>query len=172
VVVFTTYFFLRRRGGNGGGRRNFVVLPLHLSPLTSLLSISLSLSHLFFLYFLSILSFSSLLCLSSHSLSPFSSPPAKAGHVAKRRVWVEYSPSMLEPVRPRAASSDRALCLPTFSHFVIVNKPCLSLSLSLSLSHLSLSAVRHVLFLMALGLIFTRKIYFTRKKNWRFLSSL
>ena len=26
-------------------------------------------------------------------------PPAKADHMAKRRVGVEYSPSMLEPVR-------------------------------------------------------------------------
>jgi hypothetical protein len=48
-------------------------------------------------------------------------PPAKAGHMAKRRVGVEYSLSMLEPVRPKAVSPDRALCLPTFSHFVIVN---------------------------------------------------
>ena len=41
------------------------------------------------------------------------------------------SPSMLEPVRPGAASPDRALSLLTFSHFVIVNKllpPPLSLS--------------------------------------------
>jgi hypothetical protein len=36
--------------------------------------------------------------------------------MAKRRVGVEYSPSMLEPVRPGAVSPDRALCLPTFSH--------------------------------------------------------
>ena len=61
-------------------------------------------------------------------------PPAKAGHMAKRRVGVEYSPSMLEPVRSGAVSPDRALCLPTFSHFWIVNKTSLSLSLSLSLS--------------------------------------
>ena len=54
--------------------------------------------------------------------------------MAKRRVGVEYSPSMLEPVRPGAVSPDRALCLPTFSHFVIVNKNSLSLSLFLSLS--------------------------------------
>jgi hypothetical protein len=39
---------------------------------------------------------------------------------------------MLEPVRPGAVSPDRALCLPTFSHFLIVNKTSLSLSLSLS----------------------------------------
>jgi hypothetical protein len=54
--------------------------------------------------------------------------------MAKRRVGVEYSPSMLEPMRPGAVSPDRALCLPTFSHFVIVNKTPLSLSLSLCLS--------------------------------------
>jgi hypothetical protein len=50
--------------------------------------------------------------------------------MAKRRVGVEYSPPMLEPVRPGAASPDRALSLPTFSHFVIVNKTSLSLFLS------------------------------------------
>jgi hypothetical protein len=54
--------------------------------------------------------------------------------MTKRRVGVEYSPSILEPVRPGAASPDKALCLPTFSHFVIVNKTSLPLSLSLSLS--------------------------------------
>jgi hypothetical protein len=48
--------------------------------------------------------------------------------MAKRRVGVEYSPSMLEPVRPGAVSPDRALCLPTFIHFVIVNKTSLSFS--------------------------------------------
>jgi len=37
--------------------------------------------------------------------------------MAKRRVGVEYSPSMLEPVRPGAVSPDRVLYLPTFSHF-------------------------------------------------------
>ena len=36
---------------------------------------------------------------------------------------------MLEPLRPGAVSPDRALCLPTFSHFLIVNKTSLSLSL-------------------------------------------
>ena len=54
--------------------------------------------------------------------------------MADRRVWVEYSPSMMEPVRPGAVSPDRALCLPTFSHFVTVNKTSLSLSLSPSQS--------------------------------------
>ena len=37
---------------------------------------------------------------------------------------------MLEPVRPEAVLPDRALCLPTFSHFVIVSKTPFSLSLS------------------------------------------
>ena len=42
---------------------------------------------------------------------------------------------MLEPVRPEAVLPGRALCLPTFSHFLIANKTSLSLSpLSLSLS--------------------------------------
>jgi hypothetical protein len=50
--------------------------------------------------------------------------------MAKRRVGVEYSPSRLEPVRPGAVSPNRALCLPIFSHFLIVNEPSLSLSLS------------------------------------------
>jgi hypothetical protein len=40
---------------------------------------------------------------------------------------------MLEPVRPEAVSPDRVLCLPTFSHFLIINKTSLALSLSLSL---------------------------------------
>jgi hypothetical protein len=60
-------------------------------------------------------------------------PPATEGHMTKRRVGVEYSPSTLEPVRPGAVSPDRALYLPTFSHFMIVNKTSLSLSLSGSL---------------------------------------
>jgi hypothetical protein len=54
--------------------------------------------------------------------------------MAKWRVGVEYSLSMLEPVRPGAVSPDRTLCLPTFSHFLIVNKTSLSLSLSLALA--------------------------------------
>ena len=37
-------------------------------------------------------------------------------------------PSLIgDPVRPGAVSLDRALCLPTFSHFVMVNKAPLSL---------------------------------------------
>ena len=51
--------------------------------------------------------------------------------MAKRRVGVEYSPSMLEPVRPGAVSPDRALCLPTSSQFLIVKETSLSLSLYL-----------------------------------------
>ena len=53
--------------------------------------------------------------------------PAQACHMAKRRVGVEYSQSLLEPVRPGAVLPDRALYLPTFSHLLIVNK-LLSLS--------------------------------------------
>jgi hypothetical protein len=53
--------------------------------------------------------------------------------MTKRRVGVEYSPSTLEPVHPGAVSPDMALYLPTFSHFVLVNKTSLSLSLSISL---------------------------------------
>jgi hypothetical protein len=88
-------------------------------------SLSLSLSLLWFLRLpLPIFHFRSLLCLplpgfpSAISLFLFSLlsyPPAKADHVAKRRVGVEYSPSMLEPVRPGAVSPDRALCLSTFT---------------------------------------------------------
>jgi hypothetical protein len=40
---------------------------------------------------------------------------------------------MLGPESPEAVSPDRALCLPIFSHLLIVNK-LISLSLSLSLS--------------------------------------
>ncbi len=66
-------------------------------------------------------------------------PPAKAGHMAKQSGGLKYLPSMLAPVRP-AVSPDRAMCLQTFSHFLIVNKTSLSLSLSLPLS-LSLTAL-------------------------------
>jgi hypothetical protein len=53
---------------------------------------------------------------------------------------------MLEPVRPEAVLPDRALCLPTFSHLLIVNKTALSLSLSLSLARsLALVATYKVL---------------------------
>jgi hypothetical protein len=45
---------------------------------------------------------------------------------------------MLEPVRPEAVLPDRALCLPTVSHFLIVNKT----SLPPSLPPLSLCAPR------------------------------
>ena len=41
---------------------------------------------------------------------------------------------MLELVRPEAVLPDRALYLPTFSHFLIVNKTSLSLSFSTSSS--------------------------------------
>ena len=46
---------------------------------------------------------------------------------------------MPEPVRPEAVLPDRALYLPTFTHFLLVNKTSLSLSLSLSRFSLSLS---------------------------------
>ena len=57
----------------------------------------------------------------------------KACHKAKRRVGVVLA-VMLGPERPEVVLPDRALCLPTFNHLLIVNK-LLSLSLSLSLSH-------------------------------------
>jgi hypothetical protein len=61
--------------------------------------------------------------------------------MAKRRVMYSTRCHVLEPVRPEAVLPDRALCLPAFSHFFIVNKtslspPPLSIKLlSLSLSH-------------------------------------
>ena len=61
--------------------------------------------------------------------------------MAKRRVGVEYSPSMLEPVRPGAVSLDRALCLAAFSHFVVVNKTSLSLLLPSASSAVSANSV-------------------------------
>ena len=63
--------------------------------------------------------------------------------MTKRRVGLEFSPSMLEPVRPGAVLPDRALSLPTvptFSHILIFNKTSLSLALSLALSLLSSSS--------------------------------
>ena len=57
---------------------------------------------------------------------------AQAYHMAKQRVGVEHSPSVLEPVRGEAVLPDRVLYLPTFSHFLIVNKTSLSLLRSLS----------------------------------------
>jgi hypothetical protein len=43
-------------------------------------------------------------------------------------LFIKYPPPrhMLEPVRPEAVLPDRALCLPTFSHFWIVNKTSIS----------------------------------------------
>jgi hypothetical protein len=54
---------------------------------------------------------------------------------------------MLEPVRPGPVSSDRALCIPTFSRFLIVNKTFLSISHSLthSLSHSLMHSLFHTL---------------------------
>ena len=45
------------------------------------------------------------------------------------------APAILESVRPGAVVPDRALYLPTFSHFVIVNKTSLSSPLSLDESY-------------------------------------
>jgi hypothetical protein len=61
----------------------------------------------------------------------FSCPYSLGGLHGQTESGEEYSPSMLEPVRPGAVPPDRAVCLPTLSHFVIVNKTSLSLSLSL-----------------------------------------
>jgi hypothetical protein len=61
--------------------------------------------------------------------------------MAKRRVGGRVL-AINAGARPGAVSPDRALCIPTFSHFVIVNKTPLSLSLSLSLSPLSLAHSR------------------------------
>jgi hypothetical protein len=50
----------------------------------------------------------------------FTHPPGKNVE------WgIEFSQSMLEPVRPVVVSPNRELCLPTFSHFLIVNKTSL-----------------------------------------------
>jgi hypothetical protein len=81
----------------------------------------------------SVPSVSSTTCTTTTSDLPYS--PAKAGHMAKRRVGVKYSPSMLEPVRPGAVLPDRALCLPTISHFWIVNKISLALSCDTAPDH-------------------------------------
>jgi hypothetical protein len=50
---------------------------------------------------------------------------ANACHMAKRTVGYSTRRHMLEPVRPEAVLPDRALCLPNFSHFLIVNKTSL-----------------------------------------------
>jgi hypothetical protein len=62
--------------------------------------------------------------------------------MGKRRVRLEYSPSMLEPVCPGVVSPDRALCSPTLSHFLIVNKTSLSLSLA---PHVLIALLRSLL---------------------------
>jgi hypothetical protein len=68
-----------------------------------------------------------------------SEPPcvsAQTCHMAKRRVGVEYSPSYAGAHAPKGGvtrPTGRCAFLPTFSHFLIVNKTSLSLSLSLSL---------------------------------------
>jgi hypothetical protein len=74
----------------------------------------------------------SLACSRSLSLVPL--VPAKVCHMAKRRVGYSTRRHMLEPVLLEAVLPDRALYLPTFSHFLIVNKTALYLSLSLARS--------------------------------------
>ena len=64
--------------------------------------------------------FVSLLCVAARRATR---PNGEWGYSTRRH--------MLEPVRREAVLPDRALCLPTFSHFLIVNKTSLSLSLSL-----------------------------------------
>ena len=73
-----------------------------------------------------------------------SEPPCvrQACHTLPNEEW-GYSTRrhMLEPMRPEAVLPDRALCLPTFSHFLIVNKTSISFSFFLSLScHMTLHA--------------------------------
>ena len=63
----------------------------------------------------------------------------------------------LSLVRPEAVLPDRALCLPTLSHFLIVNKTGLALSLSL---FLSLSLVESVGFVKS-----TDRTWKGKKKN-------
>jgi hypothetical protein len=60
---------------------------------------------------------------------------AKACHMAKRRLGYSTRRHMLEPVRPEAVLPDRALYLPTLSHFLIVNITSLSRTLSLHLGY-------------------------------------
>ena len=76
------------------------------------------------------------ICLSltlSHSPSLYLALSRQARHMAKRRVGVYQSPSYAGARAPRGGVTDRASCLPTFSHFLIVNKTSLTHSLSLSL---------------------------------------
>jgi hypothetical protein len=62
-------------------------------------------------------------------------PTASRGRAQRppRSLLLPYAPRPPPPSSsPAVGSPDRALCLPTFSHFMIVNKTSLSLSLSLS----------------------------------------
>jgi len=89
----------------------------------------------------------------------------KACHKAKRRVGVVLA-VMLGPERPEVVLPDRALCLPTFNHLLIVNK-LLSLSLSLSLTHththpeesLYLPTFNHLFDSLSLSLSLSLSIY-------------
>ena len=57
----------------------------------------------------------------------------RMAHVpSSNREWEYGRCHMLGPERPEAVLRDRAFCLPTFSHFLIVNKTSLSLSVCLS----------------------------------------
>ena len=96
--------------------------------------------------------------------------------MAKRRVGVEreYSPSM-EPVRPGAVSPARALCLPTFSHFVIVNKTSLTLpssSYSSSSSSSSSSPPPPLLLLLLLLHVFVFSSSSSSSSSASFLSAI
>jgi hypothetical protein len=58
-------------------------------------------------------------------------PPAKAGPHGQTEIGGRVLTVNAGARAPRGVSPDRALCLSTFSHFVIVDKTSLSLSLSL-----------------------------------------
>ena len=70
------------------------------------------------------------------------------GQTERRATWPNgewgYSTRchMLGPERPEAVSPDRALRTPTFSHFLIVNKTSLLLSLSSSSSAANMTGVQ------------------------------
>jgi hypothetical protein len=76
-------------------------------------------------------------CYGGHRYQVLRKPHAHT-HARTRTVSAFASLSMppclpLSLVRPEAVLPDRALCLPTLSHFLIVNKTCLSLALPLPL---------------------------------------
>jgi hypothetical protein len=63
------------------------------------------------------------------------------------------SSSLPEPVRPGAMSPDRALCLPTFSHFLIVNKTSLPLSLQYIHLHTHTHTHTHCVFIQHMSYV-------------------